>query len=164
MLLARGFVFLPASARKRSFSEGAKGSFFSSKGEALPARKGNRSAEEKFASFRRAKNCVRTQGNFYAHKNKIFVLHENKFFCLRHGKFERFTQTLLPHVLCLLFPLRIALRSQGGYLGVLALQRKALQSIGGYCPISRILHSTRAWWVASHSQGASLPTNQRQRC
>ena len=71
---------------------------------------------------------MRTQGNFYAH--------ENIFLCARN--LSALPKRSFPYVLCLLFPLRIALRSQGVYLGVLALQRKALQPIGGYCPICRI--------------------------
>ena len=97
-----------------------KGSFFSSKGKLFP--KGKESlCGRKFASFRRAKK---------------FRAHENIFLCVRN--LSALPKRSFPHVLCLLFPLRIALRSQGVYLGVLALQRKALQPIGGYCPISRI--------------------------
>ena len=127
MLLGEGLCFSLRFCSKAGILRGARevslarrGSSFRSKMFFLPQKKRLPSGR-KIASFPRAKNLR---------------AHENIFLCARN--FERFTQALLSHVLRLLFPLRIALRSQGVYLGVLALQRKALQSIGGYCPISRI--------------------------
>ena len=127
MLLGEGLCFSLRLSSKAGVLGGARGVSLARRGSSYRKER-NRSAEENLLPSAERKNCVRTQGNFYAH--------ENIFLCARN--LSALPKRSFPHVLRLLFSLRIALRSQGGYLEVLALQRKALAPIGRYCPISRI--------------------------
>lgn len=157
ILLGEGLCFSLRLSSKAGVLGGARAVSLARRGSSFRKER-NRSAEENLLPSAERKNCVRTQGNFRAH--------ENIFLCARN--LSALPKRSFPYVLCLLFPLRIALRSQGVYLGVFALQRKALQPIGRYCPISRIFAFHKGLVgripLSRGEPSNDLPTNQRQRC
>ena len=84
ILLGEGLCFSLHLSSKAGVLGGARDVSFARSGSSSRKER-NRSAEENLLPSAERKNCVRTQGNFYAHKNK--------FSCARN--FERFTQALL---------------------------------------------------------------------
>ena len=84
ILLGEGLCFSLRLSSKAGVLGGARGASLARRGSSYRKER-NRPAEENLLPSAERKNCVRTQGNFYAH--------ENIFLCARN--FERFTQALL---------------------------------------------------------------------
>ncbi len=91
MLLGEGLCFSPRLCSKAVVLRGAREVSLARRGSSSRKER-NRSAEENLLPSAERKNCVRTQGNFYAHKNKFSCA--RKYFFVR-TEIERFTQTLL---------------------------------------------------------------------
>ena len=91
MLLGEGLCFSLRLCSKAGVLRGAREVSLARRGSSFRKER-NRSAEENLLPSAERKNCVRTQGNFYAHTNKFSCA--RKYFFVR-TEFERFTQALL---------------------------------------------------------------------
>ena|GEM_PF-1288249 len=91
MLLGEGLCFSLRLCSKAVVLRGAREVSLARRGSSFRKER-NRSAEENLLLSTERKNCVRTQGNFYAHTNKFSCA--RKYFFVR-TEFERFTQALL---------------------------------------------------------------------
>lgn len=91
MLLGEGLCFSLRLCWETGILGGARKVSLARRGSSFRKER-NRSAEENLLLSTERKNCVRTQGNFYAHTNKFSCA--RKYFFVR-TEFERFTQALL---------------------------------------------------------------------
>ena len=91
MLLGEGLCFSLRFCSKAGILRGAREVSLARRGSSSRKER-NRSAEENLLPSAERKNCVRTQGSFYAHKNKFSCA--RKYFSVR-TEFEHFIQTLL---------------------------------------------------------------------